>query len=121
MRSMIVVAFAVALAAGPAFAQIGGSTGTATSPGMGGAQSGMGGGNLAGGGVGAQQQGTRLPSETTTLGGETAMPERRRDGVSPSDPALAPPPGPADRSAAGGSAVGGSGVPGTATGSITPR
>ncbi len=121
MRGMTRLAIVAALMAGPALAQIGGATGTATSPGMGGAQSGMGGGNLAGGGVGAQQQGTRLPSETTTLGGRTTVPRRDADGVSPSDPTLAPPPSPADRSPAGGSAVGGSGVPGTATGAITPR
>jgi len=106
MQRIILVA--LALASGPAIAQIGGSTGTATSPGIGGAQSGMSGGNNMGGG--GQQQ-----------GGGTATPRPPGIGNTNLGPGQPLPQSPADRSPIGGSAVGGSGVPGTATGDLTPR
>ncbi|MGG5819579.1 hypothetical protein [Falsiroseomonas sp. HW251] len=99
--------------AGAAMAQgtgIGGQTGAATSPGIGGPQSGMAGGATAGG-AGREERGGGLANDRVMSGGGFDVP---RSAVAPQGggPTLSP----ADRSPVGGSAIGGSGVPGTATG-----
>ncbi|HZF75380.1 MAG TPA: hypothetical protein VE033_06050 [Acetobacteraceae bacterium] len=114
MRLILAAAAALVLA-GPAGAQIGGSGGVGTSPGLGGPTSGM----------AAEQGGTDAQATARSgAGGRT-----ERDAARPDLPRIDPPsaggalgsggglaPAPADRSPAGGSALGGSGVPGTATG-----
>jgi hypothetical protein len=111
MKKLVLMAI---LAAGPALAQVGGATGTATSPGLGGPLSGMAGPNDSGFGERRQDRGTgaQLPPSAAEGAGRFLTP-------GPGQPL---PASPADRSPIGGSAVGGSGVPGTATGDMTtPR
>lgn len=117
MARIILAAFAILLATGTAQGQIGGATGTATSPGIGGPRSGMSGGSLPGGGTDSLQQGGALSLEPVRPDGT------RPPGIATGRDLLPPPPveSPADRSPIGGSAVGGSGVPGTATGDMTLR